>query len=88
MTPIATKRGNTPQTVIDKYCRQLNKRTYEIDRMAGDPSSGEFRQLLLEKFTSHQSIIEIDFDTLIGEPKPVVENPELAIHELAPSLGP
>jgi hypothetical protein len=85
---VARKRGTAPQTVIDKYCRQLNKRAHEIDRMLADPSYAEFRQLLMEKFTAHQSVINIYFDTLIGGPKPVVDNPDLTIHELAPSLDP
>ncbi|KPJ75381.1 MAG: hypothetical protein AMJ54_15125 [Deltaproteobacteria bacterium SG8_13] len=83
---VAKKRGTAPQTVIDKYCRQLNKRAHEIDQMLSEPTYTEFRQLLKEKFTSHHGIIEIYFETLIGGQAPLPDNPDLTMRELAPSL--
>ena len=83
---VAQKRGTAPQTIIDKYCRQLNKRAHEIDQMLGDPSYAEFRELLKEKFTAHHDIIEIYFDTLVGGRATISDNPDLTIRELAPSL--
>jgi hypothetical protein len=85
---VAKKRGTAPQTVIDKYCRQLNKRAHEIDQMLSEPSYTEFRQLLKEKFTAHHGIIEIYFDTLTGGRTPISDNPDLTMRELAPSLEP
>ncbi len=83
---VAKKRGTAPQTVIDKYCRQLNKRAHEIDQMLSEPSYAEFKEQLKEKFTSHHDIIDIYFETLTGGRKPVADNPDLTIRELAPSL--
>ena len=83
---VARKRGTAPQTVIDKYCRQLNKRAYEIDLMLSEPSYAEFRQLLKEKFTAHHNIIEVYFDTLVGNQSSFPENPELTMQELTPSI--
>lgn len=85
---VAKKRGTAPQTVIDKYCRQLNKRAHEIDQMLSEPSYTEFKELLKEKFTAHHGIIEVYFNTLVGGRKPAVDNSELTIRELAPSLDP
>ena len=76
------------QGPIDKYCRQLNKRAHEIDQMLGEPFYTEFRQLLKEKFTAHHDIIDVYFETLVGGRKSVLDDPELTIHELAPSLDP
>ena len=43
---VAQRRNTAPQTVIDKYCRQLGKRAYEIDRLLEEENLGEFRALL------------------------------------------
>lgn len=83
---VARKRGTAPQTIIDKYCRQLNKRAHEIDQMLSEPSYSAFRQLLKEKFTSHHDIIEVYFDTLVGQQAPAGEDPDLSIRSLASSL--
>ena len=66
----------------------VNKRAHEIDQMLGDPTYGEFRQLLKEKFTSHHDIIEVYFETLVGGRASLPDNPDLTMRELAPSLDP
>ena len=66
---VAEKRGTAPQTVIDKYCRQLNKRAHEIDRLFDEKGYATFKQLLKQKFTSHSSIIDLYFETLTGNPQ-------------------
>ena len=63
---VAGKRGTAPQTVIDKYCRQLNKRAHEIDRLFDEKGYAQFKRLLKQKFTSHSSIIDLYFETLTG----------------------
>lgn len=63
---VAEKRGTAPQTVIDKYCRQLNKRAHEIDNLFDEKGYAQFKKLLKQKFTSHSSIIDLYFDTLTG----------------------
>ena len=64
---VAKRRGTTPQTVIDKYCRQLNKRAFEIDQILKEPGLNEFKQILKEKFINHHAIIEAYFETLTAE---------------------
>ena len=69
---VAEKRGTAPQTVIDKYCRQLNKRAHEIDRLFDEKGYAQFKQLLKQKFTSHSSIIDLYFETLTGNPQTAI----------------
>ncbi len=60
---VAEKRGIAPQTVIDKYCRQLNKQAYEIDRLLEEDV--EVTKMLLEKhFFKHRDIIHNFFSLL------------------------
>lgn len=54
---VAKRRNTAPQTVIDKYCRQLGKRAYEIDRLLEDQNLGELRALLERKFVNHRELI-------------------------------
>ena len=62
---VAKKRGTAPQTVTDKYCRQLNKRAHEIDELLSEPGYGKFKALLKSKFTEHEHVIDTYFETLI-----------------------
>ena len=62
---VAKKRGTAPQTVTDKYCRQLNKKAHEIDAILGEPGYEEFKALLKSKFTEHEQVIDTYFETLI-----------------------
>lgn len=63
-TLVAQRRNIAPQTVIDKYCRQLGKRAYEIDRLLEDQKLGELRALLERKFVNHQELINSFFASL------------------------
>ena len=61
---VAEKRGIAPQTVIDKYCRQLNnKKAYEIDRLL-EQNNSEFKSLVKRIFLKHHSVIDDFFETL------------------------
>ena len=85
---VAQKRGNAPQTVIDKYCRQLNKRAYEIDQLFNEQDYVQFKNILKEKFVSHRNIIDLYFETLIGNPPidPHVPDQEDIVQEPALEL--
>ena len=61
---VAQRRNTAPQTVIDKYCRQLGKRAYEIDRLLEDQNLGELRALLERKFVNHRELINSFFESL------------------------
>ncbi len=85
---VAQKRGTAPQTVIDKYCRQLNKRAYEIDQLFNEQDYVQFKKILKEKFVSHRNIIDLYFETLIGNPPidPQVPDQEGIVQEPALEL--
>ena len=64
---VAKKRGTAPQTVTDKYCRQLGKRAHEIDALLAEPGYTGFRELLAKKYSPHKPIIEMYFDSMMSD---------------------
>ena len=61
---VAQRRNTAPQTIIDKYCRQLGKRAYEIDRLLEDQNIGELKAVLERKFVNHRELIDSFFASL------------------------
>lgn len=61
---VAEFRGITPQAVIDKYCRQLGKKAYEVDELLMTQNLNDFKSLLIEEFPYHKGIIESTFNEL------------------------
>ena len=55
---VAKLRNITPQTVLDKYCRQLNLRTDDFDRLLAQQDMNELRKILKTKFQRHGEIID------------------------------
>jgi hypothetical protein len=47
-----------PQTVLDKYCRQLTLTASQFDRLLEEPGLGELRKRLKTKFSDHAQTIE------------------------------
>ena len=64
---VAKKRGTAPQTVTDKYCRQLGKRAHEIDDLLAEPGYTGFRALLTSKYSGHHPIIDMYFDSMMSD---------------------
>jgi len=64
---VARKRGTAPQTITDKYCRQLGKRAHEIDELLAEPGYPSFKDLLRSKFSGHRSIIDMYFDSMMSD---------------------
>jgi len=64
---VAKKRGTAPQTITDKYCRQLGKRAHEIDELLTEPEFSQFKDLLASKFANHRGIIDMYFDSLMSD---------------------
>jgi negative regulator of replication initiation len=62
---VAQKRGTVPQTIMDKYCKQLNLKAPEVDKLLDEPGWSKFRQILQAKFNDHKDIIEIFFESLL-----------------------
>ena len=69
---VAENRGTAPQTIIDKYCRQLNKRAHEIEQLLSEADYAEFKTLLKNKFINHKDIIDAYFDTLTADVDAVI----------------
>ena len=64
---VAKKRGTAPQTITDKYCRQLGKRAYEIDELLTEPGYKKFKDLLTSRFSRHRGIIGMYFDSMLSD---------------------
>jgi len=64
---VAKKRGTAPQTITDKYCRQLGKRAHEIDELLTEPEYIRFKELLTSKFAGHQGLIDMYFDSMMSD---------------------
>jgi hypothetical protein len=64
---VAKKRGTAPQTITDKYCRQLGKRAHEIDELLTEPGYHSFKNLLTSKFSGHKAIIDMYFDSMLSD---------------------
>lgn len=62
---VAHKRGTSPQTITDKYCRQIGKKAHEIDELLSEPGYEGFKKILESKFVAYQQVIESYFETLM-----------------------
>ncbi|GAB2498963.1 hypothetical protein GCM10027084_10230 [Pseudoxanthomonas sangjuensis] len=54
---VADKHKVTPNTVLDKYCRQLGLNTQKFDRLLDQPGLKELKTLLQSKFNAHADLI-------------------------------
>ena len=54
---VAKKHNVFPQTVQDKYCRQLNLRAREFDRLLESPDLKELKKMLILKFPDYEHVI-------------------------------
>jgi hypothetical protein len=61
---VADKNKTAPQTVIDKYCRQLGKTAQEVDRLLAEPGMGGFKMILTNRFPKHKDAINEFFSML------------------------
>lgn len=50
--------GIAPQTVLDKYCRQLNLKASEFDRLVAEPGFSGLKEILYAKFNGHREVID------------------------------
>jgi hypothetical protein len=53
-----------PQTVLDKYCRQLGLPAARFDAMLREPGDGGIQSLLLKRFPNHRDAITKVFDRI------------------------
>jgi negative regulator of replication initiation len=61
---VANRHNIAPQTVLDKYCRQLDKKAYQIDRLLEDSNLQDFKKILTNKYPDHNSVIREFFNNL------------------------
>jgi hypothetical protein len=54
---IADMHEVAPQTVLDKYCRQLNLKASEFDRLLAEPGLIDIKNKLYMKFGDHRGVI-------------------------------
>jgi len=64
---VAKQRGTAPQTITDKYCRQLGKKAQEIDELMAEPGYTGFKELLMGKYSVHREIIDMYFDSMMPD---------------------
>ena len=64
---VAKQRGTAPQTITDKYCRQLGKKAHEIDELMAQPGYESFKDLLTGKYSAHSAIIDMYFDSMMSD---------------------
>ena len=64
---VAKKQGTAPQTITNKYCRQLGKKAYEIDELMAEPGYVGFKDLLTTKYSVHSDMIDMYFDSMLSD---------------------
>ena len=64
---VAKKRGTAPQTITDKYCRQLGKKAHQIDELLADRGYAGFKDLLVSKYSEHRGIVDMYFDSMMSD---------------------
>jgi negative regulator of replication initiation len=58
-TQFVAKQHNVfPQTVIDKYCRQLGLTASQFDRLLEEENLAALRKLLKAKFSDHSAVVD------------------------------
>ena len=55
---VARKFNVFPQTVLDKYCRQLNLTAAQFDKLLEEPGLEELRKILKTKFSGYINAID------------------------------
>ena len=55
---VAKQHAVFPQTVLDKYCRQLNLKAREFDRLLEQPGLKDLKQILESKFPDFKELID------------------------------
>lgn len=55
---VAKQHAVFPQTVLDKYCRQLNLKAREFDRLLEQPGLIDLKQILKSKFSDYKQLID------------------------------
>ena len=77
---VADRNKTAPQTIIDKYCRQLGKTASEVDMLLGEPGLEGFRAILTNKFPNHRDVIASFFNDLNGGEYKIEHHIQTQVH--------
>jgi len=58
---VAKQHGIFPQTVLDKYCRQLNLKAREFDHLLEQTELSDLKKILKSKFPDYKELIDETF---------------------------
>ena len=83
---VADRNGTAPQTIIDKYCRQLGKTASEVDMLLREPGLEGFRAILINRFPSHSDVIATFFNGLNGWEDKMEHHIHNQVHYHGPSV--
>ena len=71
---VAKRHGDRkPQTILDKYCRQLGMKAYDFDKLLMEPGLHTLTRVLKERFPRHQDQIDSFLDSLQSQPSRPVD---------------
>jgi hypothetical protein len=77
-TVISKRHGTAPQTILDKYCRQLSMKAYDFDKLLMEPGLHTLSGVLKERFPRHQDYIDSFLDSLPSQPPgPTIVEPNI-----------
>jgi len=77
-TVVSKRHGTAPQTILDKYCRQLRMKAHDFDELLAEPGLPALTGILKERFPRHHDYIDSFLDSLPSQPPrlTVVESKE------------
>ena len=84
---VARENSIYPQTVIDKYCRQLTLDTRQFDILMNETGLTELKNILLNKFSNYKSVIDDYFVNKIFINKTNISNTRNAIEEFTKEIN-
>jgi hypothetical protein len=67
-TVVSKRRGTAPQTILDKYCRQLSMKAHDFDKLLAEPGLHSLTAILKDRFPRHQNYIDSFLDFLPSQP--------------------
>jgi hypothetical protein len=67
-TVVSKRHGTSPQTILDKYCRQLHMKAHDFDELLAEPGLPALIGILKERFPRHHDYIDSFLDSLPSQP--------------------
>ena len=67
-TVVSKRHGTAPQTILDKYCRQLGMKAHDFGELLVEPGLHSLIGILKERFPRHHDCIDSFLDSLPSQP--------------------